>query len=96
LPQDIQKIIADMESEMADYVAKSYIEYNKTGLDKMVAAGAQIVKVDQTEKDKLFKIAHEAIWSKWVKDAPAGVNRQAALDSFLEAYRKYEPKDPYQ
>ncbi|MEW6667596.1 MAG: TRAP transporter substrate-binding protein DctP [Thermodesulfobacteriota bacterium] len=96
LPKDIQKTIADMENEMADFVAKSYMEYNKTSLDKMLGAGAQIIKVNQAEKDKLVKIAHETIWSKWVKEAPPGVNRQEVLNNFIEAYKRYEPKDPYQ
>lgn len=96
LPKDIQKIIEDMEKEMANYVAQSYIQYNKKGLDKMVAGGTQIIKVEQAEKDKLVKVAKGAIWDKWVKEAPPGVDRQEALDTFLDAYKKYAPKDPYQ
>lgn len=96
LPKDIQKIIEDMEKKMADFVSQSYREYNKKGLDKMLAEGTQIIKVDKAEKDKLVKIARGAIWDKWVEKAPPGIDRQEALDTFLEAYNKYAPNDPYQ
>lgn len=96
LPKDIQKIIEDVDREMPDVVAKSYIYYNKKGLDKMVAGGTQIIKVDEAEKEKVVDIARKSIWDKWVQDAPPGIDRREALDTFLKAYKKYAPKDPYQ
>jgi len=86
LPPDIQQIMTDLEDEMNEFVAEDYVAANETELAKMIAAGAEVVELDPSVQQQLTETSRDVVWNKWVSDAPAGVDRQAAIDYFLQAY----------
>jgi TRAP-type C4-dicarboxylate transport system substrate-binding protein len=96
LPQEVQRALEAMaQEEMPEIIAGDYIKFNARIQEKMVKEyGLQVVKVDPAEQQKLNTLFRETIWTKWVQDAPSGVDRQAALDHFLKLYKTYEGKTP--
>jgi TRAP-type C4-dicarboxylate transport system substrate-binding protein len=97
LPADIQKIMEEVALEHPKANQRIYqIEGNMASLEKMKAAGVEIIQASPEVKMQVTKVAKDVIGDKWVEEQEAkGRPGRQVMDRFAALVKKYEAVSPF-
>lgn len=97
LPPDIQKIMLETAAAHVEVFARIYqAEGDGKSLEKMKAAGVNIIEAPKSDLEKIQTTARAQVWEKWASDR----NREnrpgtKALTTWMELVERYTPQSPY-
>jgi TRAP-type C4-dicarboxylate transport system substrate-binding protein len=95
-PDDIKKIVHQLNQEFPDVAIKMQAELHKKTTDTLLKAKCNIYSLPANEIAKWKAILVPAIYDDWIKDtASKGLPGKETLTKYRELVKKYTPQDKY-
>jgi len=96
LPEDIKKIVNQLNNEFPDVAIKMQAELHKKTTEALLKAKCNIYSLSAGEVAKWKAVLVPAIYDDWIKDmASKGLPGKETLQKYQELVKKYTPKDKY-
>ena len=96
LPEDIKKIVNQLNNEFPDVAIKMQAELHKKTTEALLKAKCNIYSLSTGEVAKWKAVLVPAIYDDWIKDtASKGLPGKETLQKYQELVKKYTPKDKY-
>lgn len=94
LPDDIKKIIEQVNSEMPEQIATIQAQSDKTDNDYMKGKGLQYSPFSDADAAKLKEFSRTKVWEPYWADVKAkkGIDAEAAFKHYQDLYNKYLAK----
>jgi len=89
LPEDIQKVVLEVNNEYPTYLAKAHMEFEEKTLEAFKAAGVTIYTMNPDDKKRLTAVGEE-VAKEWTKEMDGkGLPATEILNLLLKASAKY-------